>query len=111
MDTICGFIGVAPISLENSPLLGKRVNGVTHGPRVPLLAERAWRVQRWLRKRDAGLAIMLLRKAGIWRFSFRGGREFGPLDPALDRRLRERFPPPVRGAEGKWGGDLSGGEE
>jgi Sulfotransferase domain len=107
LDTICGFIGIAPISLEHSPLLGKRVNGVTHGPRVPLLAERAWRLQRWLRKRDAGRAIMLLRKAGIWRYSFRGGGEFGPLNPALDRRLRERFRPEVEALEEMLGRDLS----
>jgi hypothetical protein len=107
MDTICDFIGIAPISLENSPLLGKRVNGVTRGPRFALLAEQAWRLQRWLRKRDAGLAIMLLRKAGIWRYSFRGGGEFGPLDPALDRRLRERFRPEVEALEEMLGRDLS----
>jgi hypothetical protein len=50
---------------------------------------------------------MLLRKAGIWRFSFRGGGEFGPLDPALDRQLRERFRPEVEALEEMLGRDLS----
>jgi hypothetical protein len=107
MNTICGFIGIAPISLKGSPLLGKRVNSVTRGPRVALLAERAWKLRRWLQKRDAGLAIMLLRKARVWRFSFRGGGEFGPLNPALDRRLRERFRPEVEALEEMLGRDLS----
>jgi hypothetical protein len=108
LDTICRFIGIAPIALEGSPLLGKRVNSVTRGPRIALLAEQAWRLRRWLETRKAGgAAITMLRKAGVWRFSFRGGGEFGPLDPALDRRLRERFRPEVDALEEMLGRDLS----
>ncbi len=107
LDAICGFIGIAPIALAGSPLLGKRVNSVTRGPRIALLAEQAWRLRRWLQERKAGAAITLLRKAGLWRFSFRGGGEFGPLDPALDRRLRERFRPEVEALEEMLGRDLS----
>ncbi len=107
LDTICGFIGVAPIALAGSPLLGKRVNSVTRGPRVALFAEQAWRLRRWLQEHKAAGAIALLRKAGVWRFSFRGGGEFGPLDPALDRRLRERFRPEVEALEKTLGRDLS----
>jgi hypothetical protein len=107
LDTICGFIGIAPIALEGSPLLGKRVNSVTRGPRIALLAEQAWRLRRWLEARNAGAVITMLRKAGVWSFSFRGGGEFGPLDPALDRRLRERFRPEVEMLEKMLGRDLS----
>jgi hypothetical protein len=107
LDTICGFIGIAPIPLENSPLLGKRVNSVTRGPRVALFAEQAWRLRRWLEARKARAVITMLRKAGVWRFSFRGGGEFGPLDAALDRRLRERFRPEVEALEEMLGRDLS----
>jgi hypothetical protein len=107
LDTICGFIGIAPIPLAGSPLLGKRVNSVTRGPRVALLAEQAWRLRRWLQEHKAASAIRLLRKAGVWRFSFRGGGEFGPLDPALDFRLRERFRPEVEALERMLGRDLS----
>ena len=107
LDTICGFIGIAPIALAGSPLLGKRVNSVTRGPRIALLAERAWRLRRWLESHKAGAAIAMLRKAGVWRFSFRGGGEFGPLDPAIDRRLRERFRPEVEALEKMIGRDLS----
>jgi hypothetical protein len=107
LDTICGFIGIAPIALAGSPLLGKRVNSVRRGPRIALLAERAWRLRRWLESHKAGAAIAMLRKAGVWRFSFRGGGEFGPLDPALDRRLRERFRPEVEALEKMIGCDLS----
>jgi Sulfotransferase domain len=108
LDAICGFIGIAPIALAGSPLLGKRVNSVTRGPRIALLAEQAWRLRRWLETRKTGgAAITMLRKAGVWRFSFRGGGEFGPLDPALDRRLRERFRPDVEALEEMLGRDLS----
>lgn len=107
LDSVCGFIGIAPISLTGSPLLSKRVNSVTRGPRIALLAEQAWRLRQWLQERKAKAAITLLRKAGVWRFSFRGGGEFGPLEPALDRRLRERFRPDVEALEEILGRDLS----
>jgi sulfotransferase family protein len=107
LDTFCDFIRIARIGLENSPLLNKRVNSVTRGPRIRLLAERAYQLHRWLEARDANFAITMLGKAGVWRFSFRGGGEFGPLDPELDRRLRERFLPEVEGLEAILGHDLS----
>ncbi len=107
LDSICEFIGIAPFSLEGSKLLGKRVNSVTRRPRFALFAERAWRLRRWLERRRAVAAIALLRKAGVWRFSFRGGGEFGPLDPAIEQRLRVRFRPEVEGLERMIGRDLS----
>lgn len=107
LDAICDFIGIAHITLAGSPLLGKRVNRVTRGPRIALFAEQAWRLRRWLEAREARAAISVLRKAGVWRFSFRGGGEFGPLDPALDRRLRERLRPEVEALEEMLGRDLS----
>lgn len=107
LDAICGFIGVPPVALEDSPLLGKRVNSVTRGPRVALLAEKAWRLRRWLEARNAVAAIAMLRKMGVWRFSFRGGGEFGPLAPEIEMRLRERFRPEVDALEEMLGRDLS----
>lgn len=111
VGTICAFIGIAPIALDGSPLLTRRVNSVTRGPRIALFAEQAWRLRRWLEARRAGAAITLLRKAGVWRFSFRGGGEFGPLDPGLERRLRERFRPEVEALEALTGRDLSAWKE
>lgn len=107
LNTIGEFIGIAPIELAGSPLLTKRVNRVTHGPKVALLAEKAWRLRQRLEARGARTAITLLRKAGVWRFSFRGGGEFGPLDPELKRKLRERLRPEVEALEAMLGRDLS----
>lgn len=107
LDSICEFIGIAPIPLAESPLLTKRVNRVTQGPKIAALAEQAWRLHRWLEERGARRAITVLRKAGVWRFSFRGGGEFGPLDPALERKLRERFRPEVEALEEMLQRDLS----
>jgi len=107
LDSICKFVGVVPFSLEGSPLLGKRVNSVTRRPRFALFAEQAWRLRSWLEHRRAAVAIKLLRKAGVWRFSFRGGGEFGPLDPGIERRLRERFRPELEVLETMIGRDLS----
>jgi Sulfotransferase domain len=107
LDSICGFIGIPAVALEDSPLLGKRVNSVTRGPRIALLAEKAWRLRRWLEARNAVAAIAVLRKMGLWRFSFRGGGEFGPIDPQTEKRLRERFRPEVDALEEMLGRDLS----
>lgn len=107
LDSICEFIGIAPIPLGGSPLLNKRVNRVTEGPKIALLAEQAWRLHRWLETRGARKTITVLRKAGVWRFSFRGGGEFGPLDPKIERRLRARFLPEVEALETMLGRDLS----
>jgi hypothetical protein len=107
LDSICAFIGIKPVALTGSPLLGKRVNSVTRGPRIASLAEKAWLLRRWLEKREAAAAIAILRKMGVWRFSFRGGGEFGPLDPAIEQRLRERFRPEVEALEEMLGRDLS----
>jgi LPS sulfotransferase NodH len=107
LDSICEFIGITPIPLADSPLLTKRVNRVTQGPKIAAVAEQAWRLRRWLEARGARTAITLLRKAGVWRFSFRGGGEFGPLDPDLDRELRARFLPEVEALEAMLGRDLS----
>jgi LPS sulfotransferase NodH len=107
LDSICEFIGIPAISLAGSPLLNKRVNSVTHGPRVAILAEQAWRLRQWLQARGARTAITVLRKAGLWRFAFRGGGEFGPLDPALERRLRKRLRPEIEALEAMLGRDLS----
>jgi hypothetical protein len=107
LDSICEFIGIAPILLADSPLLTKRVNRVTAGPKIALLAEQAWRLRRWLEKRGARKTITALRKAGVWRFSFRGGGKFGPLDPDIERALRTRFRPEVEALEAMMGRDLS----
>jgi hypothetical protein len=107
LDAICEFIGIAPIPLAGSPLLNKRVNRVTRGPKIAMLAEQAWRLRQWLETHGARMAITLLRKAGVWRFSFRGGGEFGPLEPELERKLRARFRPEVEALEAMLGRDLS----
>ncbi len=107
LNTVCEFIGIAPIALAGSPLLNKRVNRVTHGPKIMALAEKAWRLRQRLEARGARTAITLLRKAGVWRFSFRGGGEFGPLDREVERKLRARFRPEVEALEVMLGRDLA----
>lgn len=107
LDSICKFIGIAPIALQDSPLLTKRVNRVTYIPRSSWLASRSRRLQDRLRARKALATIKLLRKLGLWRLSFRGAGEFSPIDPELDRRLRERFAPEVAALEELIGRDLS----
>jgi hypothetical protein len=107
LDGVCQFIGIPSICLDGSPLMSKRVNSVTRGPRFASLAHHSWRLRQWLDARGAETTITLLRRIGLWRFSFRGGGEFGPVEPETDRRLRERFRPEVEALEGLIGRDLS----
>ena len=41
----------------------------------------------------------LLESAGVWRFCFGGGEEFGALDPEIEVRLREQFRPEIEALE------------
>ncbi len=107
LNAICDFIGIRSIRLDGSPLMNRHVNSVTRGPRFVSLAHHSWRLRQWLDARGAETTITLLRKIGLWRFSFRGGGEFGPLDPEVDRRLRERFRPEVEALEALIGRELS----
>ena len=49
----------------------------------------------------------LFEHAGVWKFCFGGGEEFGALDPKIDGRLREHFRPEVEALENLLGRDLS----
>ncbi|HUY38337.1 MAG TPA: sulfotransferase [Candidatus Binataceae bacterium] len=107
LDGICDFIGAGRISLQGSPLAARRVNSVTRGPRIAALAEKAYRLRRWLEGRNQRYLIGALGKAGLWRFSFRGGGEFGPLDAGVEAELRRRFEPEVEALEKLIGRDLA----
>jgi hypothetical protein len=107
LDQITDFIGVQRITVEGSPLASERVNTVTHAPRSRKLAQNARNARDWMRLHRWHRAVQLLDQAGVWRFCFGGGEEFGALDSAIDARLREHFRPEIEALERLIDRDLS----
>jgi Sulfotransferase domain len=106
-DAICRFIGVPPIVLtpETARFLDR--NEATYASRNRLLAYNARRLRFWLQEHHATWASKVLDGAGIWRFCAGGGDPFPPLDPEVERRLREYFLPEVEAVEELTNRDLS----
>ncbi len=107
LDSVCGFIGIAPIALANSPVGERRVNTFRTPPRNRRLARKARKLRDWLKAREAYGAINLLGRTGLWRYCFEGGEELAPLGLEVQTRLRERFRPEVESLEELIGRDLS----
>ena len=107
LDRICDFIGIAHISISESPIGERRINTFSAPPHNQRLARRARKLRDWLKAREAYGTINLLGRAGLWRFCFEGRENFAPLSPAVETRLRERFRPEVEAFEALIGRDLS----
>jgi hypothetical protein len=107
LDEIFDFIGAERVKVEGSALASERVNTVTHAPRSRKLAQNARNARDWMRLHRWHRAVDLFERAGVWRFCFGGGEEFGTLDPEIDARLREHFQPEVDALERLTGRDLS----
>jgi hypothetical protein len=107
LDAICDFIGTPRIKVDGAAIASERVNTVTHAPRSRKLAQNARNARDWMREHRWHRAIDLLERAGVWKFCFGGGEEFGPLDPRAEARLREHFRPEVEALERMLGRDLS----
>ena len=80
LDQICDFIGSKRINVAGSAIASERVNTVTHAPRSRKLAQNARNARDWMRLHRWHRAVDLLESAGVWRFCFGGGEEFGTLD-------------------------------
>ncbi len=107
LDQICDFIGSKRISVAGSAIASERVNTVTHAPRSRKLAQNARNARDWMRLHRWHRAVDLLESAGVWRFCFGGGEEFGTLDSEIESRLREQFRPEVEALERLVDRDLS----
>jgi hypothetical protein len=107
LDQISDFVGMKRIKVEGSAIASERVNSVTHAPRSRKLAQNARNARDWMRLHRWHRAIDLFERAGVWKFCFGGGEEFGALDPAIDTRLREHFRPEIEALERLIDRDLS----
>jgi hypothetical protein len=106
LDAVCDFIGIPRFPLVLSAAL-VRLNSFPTAPRNRRLAQNARHMRDWLRNRRAYWLDRLLEQAGVWSFCFNGGEPFPPLDPELEKRLKQRFLPEVEALEQLIGRDLS----
>jgi len=107
LDTVCDFIAIPRFPLAHC-VGSVRLNSFPAAPRNRRLAQNARHVRDWLRSRRAYWLDRLLGQAGVWSFCFDGGEVFPPLEPELEKRLKQRFLPEVEALERLIGRDLSG---
>jgi Sulfotransferase domain len=107
LDRICEFIGIAPIAVASVKMRASAVNSINDLPRFPRLARRARRFMYWLEEAQAYRVSNSLERAGLWDFCFGGGARFGPLDPAIDAKLRAIMMPEIEALERMLGRDLT----
>jgi hypothetical protein len=106
LDQVCRFVEIPPIDLSRSPLRDTRVNLYPQAPRSVWLARRAREVRHFMR-RHRQLYPLANRLRPVWKFCSGGGKEFGPIDPAIEASLREYFRPDVEALEELLHRDLS----
>jgi Sulfotransferase domain len=106
LDAVCRFIGIPRLPLKPS-LASARLNSFPTAPRNRRLAQNARHVRDWLRARRIYRLDRLLERIGVWGFCFDGGEAFPPLEPDLEKRLKQRFRPEVEALERLIGRDLS----
>ncbi len=112
VDQVCSFVGIASIRIGGSQFENNRINPSAEMPRSPRLARRVHRLRSVFRTHQwTRLSAMLQRGRPIADFVFSGGANYPPLDPALEKRLRDRFLPEVERLEKLLGRDLTSWKE
>jgi Sulfotransferase domain len=106
LDPICDFIGIPRVAIRDSPIATRRVNSFASEPKNPRFARRARKLRDWLSAHEAYGTVRLLTRTGFWRYCFERGKEFEPLRPEVEARLRNRFRPEVEALEELIGRDL-----
>jgi Sulfotransferase domain len=107
LDRITGFIGIPRIILSAEAVNERRENAIETAPRSVWLANRARRFRFWLGTLQLYRTRRLIDHCILKPLFFEGGRPFGPLDPAVEARLRELLMPEVEALENLLCRDLS----
>jgi Sulfotransferase domain len=107
LDRVCDFIAIPRISLDGVDISPRDQNSSTRAPRNLHLARKARRLIDRLKQRQMYRTINALDRVRLWDFCFGRGEKFPPLDPAIERRLRDHFLPEIEALEAMLGRDLS----
>lgn len=112
VDQVCSFVGIASIRIAGSQFENNRINPSAETSRSRHLARLLHRLRSIFRTHQwPRLSAMLQRGRPIADFVFSGGAHYPPLDPALEKRLRDRFLPEVEQLERLLGRDLTSWKE
>jgi FkbM family methyltransferase len=107
LNRVCDFIGLPRFQL--SPGQRDRVNA-SNTYRIPasaFLARLASQSSELLQRLEARRVLQMLKRSGVGRFFYDNGREFPPLDPKIEYRLRLQLLPEIEQLERLSGRDLS----
>jgi Sulfotransferase domain len=106
-DAIARFIGVGPVAI--TPALSRHLirNNAPRDCRNPRLAYSAHLLRRWMWAHRMGRTVDRLTRLGFWKLWFDGGREFQPVPPEVESRLRKIYAAEIDALEEMIGRDLS----
>ncbi len=107
LNRICEFIKIPRIDVHSTAVGDKRINVAKHRPPNQWIAQNARKARVWMQLHNWHRMIRRLERIGFWSYCFEGGRDFGPMDAATERRLREYFSPEVEALEELIQRDLS----
>jgi hypothetical protein len=106
VDSICDFLGVPRLDLSEVRQFLVR-NSVRRAPRSLRVADWAHRFRVWLWSQRADPVVRALDRWGVWRLIQESQRDFAPIGPELEARLRTLFLPEVEALEELTNRDLS----
>lgn len=106
VDSICDFLAVPRVDLSQVRQFLVR-NSVPRAPRSVRVAGWAHRFRIWLKSQRADRLVSAFDRWGLWRLLNQGSREFAPLDPEVEARMRKLFLPEVEALEELIGRDLT----
>ena len=99
LDRVCGFIGIEKYPVPPAAAGGEAINSINDLPRFPRFARKMRHFMYWLEEKQAYATSNFLERLGFWKFSFGGGAQFPPLDPAIEAHLRDLMRPDIDALE------------
>ncbi|HKV55882.1 MAG TPA: sulfotransferase [Candidatus Binataceae bacterium] len=93
LGRVCELLEIAPISIEQAPDAGGRVNRIERAPRSRHLAKSARRLKMHLIRQRHYRTLAALQP--LWDFCAGGGAPFPTLNPELEIILREELLPEI----------------
>jgi len=106
VDSICDFLEVERVELSEVRQFLVR-NSVRRAPPSLRVADWAHRFRVWLWSQRGDRVVRAFDRWGVWRLIHEGRKEFTPLDPEVEARMRKLFLPEVEMLEDLLGRDFS----
>jgi hypothetical protein len=99
LDQVSDFIAVPRIPLAMVKIGLRDVNSYAMKPRSRRLSRRIGRLMDWMHEQRVYRTMGLLERSGIVNFLLEGRRNFPPIAPLTEARLRQQFLPELEAVE------------